>query len=452
VLSSLQWLPSAKNAPSSTVSDNDRKDVKKIEFAGKDKHRQEDGSCSTSNNNYTKSLKARKTTRATPTERLVVTASGVSCSEIKVYQVANIDGIAASVNLEQQLRCNGRISKIRHMPQRPNILAAQCDSSGAGTRIFKLKQQQQAKDVSEIKKTKTRASISEDCLEVALTYDEGLITGKENSGPALSWNQKREGELLTSGSRGSVFMWDISELSRSVEPRRIFESHQGEVTDIAWKSEWEFLTAGDDGYLRLWDKRDHRKDVPCASIAIADGSRGCTCVRTCGSAPNVVATAAGEFIDVRDLRMQKEPMKKLQWHGNEVLDIAWLPTPPNMKTTTATKNILASASSDRRVAVWDLSSLSSSAATTATTQFGEGEDEDEGPPELLFVHGGHISSVTAVDWSYKDQMLAASIECDGRLHIWRMATVLYDPNQIKAIKKRYQKFKKTSRSKKKHKA
>ncbi len=61
-------------------------------------------------------------------------------------------------------------------------------------------------------------------------------------------------------------------------------------------------------------------------------------------------------------------------HTDEVLHLAWSPHNPT---------IFASASSDRRINVWDLS-LTGMEQTP--------DDQEDGPPELLFIHGGKVYS------------------------------------------------------------
>ena len=57
-------------------------------------------------------------------------------------------------------------------------------------------------------------------------------------------------------------------------------------------------------------------------------------------------------------------------HTDEVLHLAWSPHSPT---------IFASASSDRRINVWDLSQIGVEQTP---------DDQEDGPPELMFIHGG----------------------------------------------------------------
>jgi len=69
----------------------------------------------------------------------------------------------------------------------------------------------------------------------------------------------------------------------------------------------------------------------------------------------------------------RSPAKKLhvfESHTDEVLHLSWSPHNPT---------IFASASSDRRINIWDLSLIGVEQTP---------DDQEDGPPELLFVHGG----------------------------------------------------------------
>ena len=53
------------------------------------------------------------------------------------------------------------------------------------------------------------------------------------------------------------------------------------------------------------------------------------------------------------------------------------------------ETILGSCSADRRVKVWSLSRIGEEQTP---------EDAEDGPPELLFIHGGHTSRVGDFRW------------------------------------------------------
>ena len=45
------------------------------------------------------------------------------------------------------------------------------------------------------------------------------------------------------------------------------------------------------------------------------------------------------------------------------------------------------------------------------------EDAEDGPPELLFVHGGHTSKVSDFAWNPSDDWVVASVAEDNILQV-----------------------------------
>lgn len=65
-----------------------------------------------------------------------------------------------------------------------------------------------------------------------------------------------------------------------------------------------------------------------------------------------------------------KPLHTFEAHSDEVLHLAWSPH---------SATIFASASSDRRINVWDLAQIGVEQTP---------DDQEDGPPELMFIHGG----------------------------------------------------------------
>lgn len=53
------------------------------------------------------------------------------------------------------------------------------------------------------------------------------------------------------------------------------------------------------------------------------------------------------------------------------------------------------------------------------------EDAEDGPPELLFLHGGHTAKVSDFSWNAKDEWTIASVSEDNILQVWNMAEEIY---------------------------
>lgn len=78
---------------------------------------------------------------------------------------------------------------------------------------------------------------------------------------------------------------------------------------------------------------------------------------------------------LHDLRAPGKKLHVFESHTDEVLHLSWSPHNPT---------IFASASSDRRINIWDLSQIGVEQTP---------DDQEDGPPELMFIHGGVSDSM-----------------------------------------------------------
>ncbi len=68
------------------------------------------------------------------------------------------------------------------------------------------------------------------------------------------------------------------------------------------------------------------------------------------------------------------------------------------------ETILASSGTDRRLHVWDLSKIGEEQSA---------EDAEDGPPELLFIHGGHTAKISDFSWNPNDPWVICSVSEDN---------------------------------------
>eukprot|EP00505_MAST-04D_sp_SCG-Rhode-Island_P006653 Stramenopile-MAST_4_protein_6653 len=54
-------------------------------------------------------------------------------------------------------------------------------------------------------------------------------------------------------------------------------------------------------------------------------------------------------------------------------------------------------------------------------------DAEDGPPELLFVHGGHTARISDLSWNLNDEWVVASVADDNILQVWAMGENIYNP-------------------------
>ena len=80
------------------------------------------------------------------------------------------------------------------------------------------------------------------------------------------------------------------------------------------------------------------------------------------------------------------------------------------------ESILASCSADRRIALWDLSRIGMEQTP---------EDAEDGPPELLFLHGGHTSKVNDFSWNPNYEWCLGGVSEDNVMQVWSPAEDVY---------------------------
>lgn len=100
-------------------------------------------------------------------------------------------------------------------------------------------------------------------------------------------------------------------------------------------------------------------------------------------------------------------------HNNGIFQVKWAPF---------NETVFASCSSDRRLHVWDLSKIGDEQSD---------EDREDGPPELLFIHGGHTSKISDFSWNcyQADHWTIASVAEDNILQIWQMSESIYNDEE-----------------------
>jgi len=110
------------------------------------------------------------------------------------------------------------------------------------------------------------------------------------------------------------------------------------------------------------------------------------------------------------ISLEHRRIQTLEGHTDQVFNLSWAPF---------NESILASCSADRRVIIWDLSRIGMEQSP---------EDAEDGPPELLFIHGGHCSKVSDFSWNMNDPWTLLSVADDNVLQVWNMAEEIYTPD------------------------
>lgn len=115
-----------------------------------------------------------------------------------------------------------------------------------------------------------------------------------------------------------------------------------------------------------------------------------------------------------DIRRLDLKLHSFEAHHDEVLQVAWSPHDPT---------IFASSSTDRRVHLWDVSKIGEEQTP---------DDAEDGPPELLFVHGGHSNRPTDLSWCPNPEKrfhLATTAE-DNVVMVWQPSKNIYGGDEL----------------------
>jgi histone-binding protein RBBP4 len=279
----------------------------------------------------------------------------------------------------------------------------------------------------------------------------------------LGTNALADLEPLTLSSCSPLSHRDINNYSKTdncLDPINTYRGHTSIVEDVAWhnESEWMFASVGDDRQLMIWDTREDGTDKPKQQVEAH--SAEVNAVAFSPSSPNLLLTGSGDkvrflsfplssfltplsplpsganpfflccraradildpfcFPDLSlafsnsllpfhlpqtialwDLRKLSTPLHTFTSHTDEVIGLAWSPHSPT---------VFASSSSDRRINIWDIARIGEEQTP---------EDVDDGPPELMFVHGGHTSKPGDLSWNLQREWCLGSTAEDNIVMVW----------------------------------
>jgi len=303
-----------------------------------------------------------------------------------------------NVELTIKIRHRGEINRARYMPQNPFIVATK--SPSAEVFIF---------DISKHPSTpENRSSFCPD----------HVCYGHAREGYGLCWNPQSAGLLLSGSDDACICLWDVNSGLKQIETLRRWKGHSDVVEDIAWHSQSPhvFASVGDDRKLLLWDVRKPNVEDPTIKVSNAHAGD----VNTIAFNPLhefLLSTGSADtLVNLWDLRNTSRAVHVLKGHDQEVFQVLWAPF---------NSSVLATCGADRRVRIWDVSRIGlKDARDEVTTQ--KGED----PPELLFIHGGHTSTVSELSWSCKDSWMVASVSEDNMLQIWKLVRLVGFPSVL----------------------
>ncbi|GAX22829.1 histone-binding protein RBBP4 [Fistulifera solaris] len=309
--------------------------------------------------------------------------------EVGGYGQAN--AAVGKLEIKMKVVHEGEVNRARHMPGNPFMVA----SRGPSPEIYFW-------DLSK------HPSFP---VEGKGFCPEGIGIGHSQEGYPLEWSKLKEGFLLSGSSDTTVQLWDIAPLGTrpgtKMNSVATFRGHTQTVEDVDWhaKDEHMFASVGHDKKINIWDMR--KTDQASHSVVDAH-DRDINGVAFNPVNEFTLATASTDkTVKLWDLRNLKKPINTLVGHADQVYKVEWCPQD---------ERVLASCSEDRRVAIWDLSRIGREQSP---------EDAEDGPPELLFLHGGHTGRVSDFSWNHNEAWTIASVSEDNVLQIWNVAEEIY---------------------------
>mmetsp|Transcript_12690 Transcript_12690/g.25770 ORF Transcript_12690/g.25770 Transcript_12690/m.25770 type:complete len:299 (-) Transcript_12690:562-1458(-) len=243
------------------------------------------------------------------------------------------------------------------------------------------------------------------------------LKGHQKEGYGLSWNAKDSGFLISGGEDQLICEWDLqSQISSATpgkaesEPVAVYKAHNGIIEDVTWHPHHAsvFASVGDDKMLIYWDKRKDKKPAH----EVAAHKKEVNCVAFSPFTEFLVVTGSTDrTVALWDTRNVERKLHSFENHADDVHQVAWSP----FKET-----ILGSAAADRRLNIWDLSKIGREQ---------EPEDAEDGPPELLFIHGGHTSKLSDFSWNPNEEWVIASVAEDNIVQIWALGEHIYEDDE-----------------------
>ncbi|KAL0227925.1 hypothetical protein RCL1_004068 [Eukaryota sp. TZLM3-RCL] len=312
---------------------------------------------------------------------LELTEYEVNHGEVGGYGVAQ-----CSVRIIQQIPHPDEVNRARCNPHNPHIIATK-DPNGM-VNIF------------DYTRHKTRPKQGD------VPKPDIVLTGHSSEGYGLSWAKTQENLIVSGSYDDRVCLWDISSGYSTFAPTWSMDKiHHDHIEEVTFHPRTHNIvsSAGDDGSVVLFDLRTRVIANRCNAH---EGP--CNSVDWSPFRDSLFVTGGGDNeCKIWDSRRIHKPLHTFSAHTSEVFSVKFAPH---------SEHIFGSSSLDRRIATWDLSKIGDSQTA---------EEAEDGPPELLFLHGGHTSRVNDFDWSSAENWLVASVADDNILQVWQMASAIH---------------------------
>ncbi|GFO12640.1 LOW QUALITY PROTEIN: histone-binding protein rbbp4 [Plakobranchus ocellatus] len=304
--------------------------------------------------------------------------------------------VSGKIEIEIKINHEGEVNRAR-LPQNPCIIATKTPSSDVL--------------VFDYTKHPSKPDPSGECIP------ELRLKGHQKEGYGLSWNPNLNGHLLSASDDHTICLWDVNNTNqrqeRIIDAMTIFTGHTSVVEDVAWHLLHESLfgSVADDQKLMIWDTRSSNTNKPSHTVDAHVAEVNCLSFNPYSE--YILATgSADKTVALWDLRNLKLKLHSFESHKDEIFQVQWSPH---------NETILASSGTDRRLHVWDLSKIGEDQSP---------EDAEDGPPELLFIHGGHTAKISDFSWNPNEPWVICSVSEDNIMQVWQMAENIYNDEEL----------------------
>ncbi|KAJ6520201.1 WD40 repeat-like protein [Mycena sanguinolenta] len=308
---------------------------------------------------------------------------------------------APRIQIIQKINHEGEVNRARYMPQNPDLIATKAITG----------------EVLVFDRTKH----SSEPERGGVCKPDIRLVGQTREGYGLAWSPVKAGNVLGASEDMTVCHWDVNSYTKaktSIEPTNVFRGHTSVVGDVDWHPTKEnvFASVGDDKMLMIWDTRAPTE----ASTKIQAHDREILAVSFNPACEHLLVTgSADKTVILHDIRAPAKALHTFESHTDEVLHLSWSPH---------NASVFASASSDRRINIWDLSLIGVEQTP---------DDQEDGPPELLFVHGGHTARPTDFCWApgESENWTTTSTSEDNIVMVWQPTMRVWAGDAVKIDEK-----------------